>query len=262
MDLPTSYGTRPLSPFDWHWFAKDWMPIVDVYLLIALAAGLLIGRRSAAAGRRWAAMALLFMTVNYGVRAAAHHQAIVRAPQLFGPLLPAWCDQGPAPATGRWIDRWPRGDAASAGLGSPDGRARSPQRCLVEIAAVPGFVSPFHWRLIADLSNAYEMQNVNLLARSDPSEAGWRPAVRYPNQWTPVVAAAARTRVATVFLGFSRFPSVRSVVDDGGDATVVWNDLRFAVGGVAESTRQRSNLFTATVRLDRDGRIVEEKLGP
>src|SRR5205807_1419712 len=30
MDLPTAYGTRLLSPFDWHWFAVDWMPIVDI----------------------------------------------------------------------------------------------------------------------------------------------------------------------------------------------------------------------------------------
>jgi len=36
MDLPTSYGTRLLSPFDWHWFAVDWLPIVDIYLLIVL----------------------------------------------------------------------------------------------------------------------------------------------------------------------------------------------------------------------------------
>ena len=40
MDLPTAYGTRLFSPFDWHWYAIDLMPIVDVYLLIALAAGL------------------------------------------------------------------------------------------------------------------------------------------------------------------------------------------------------------------------------
>ena len=46
MDLPTSYGTRVLSPFDWHWFAVDWMPIVDFYLLFALAAGLLFGGTS------------------------------------------------------------------------------------------------------------------------------------------------------------------------------------------------------------------------
>src|SRR5207248_1001864 len=43
MDLPTSYGTRLLSPFDWRWFAIDLMPIVDIYLLIALAAGLVFG---------------------------------------------------------------------------------------------------------------------------------------------------------------------------------------------------------------------------
>ena len=41
MDLPTSYGTRLLSPFDWHWFAVDWMPIIDIYLLMALVIGLL-----------------------------------------------------------------------------------------------------------------------------------------------------------------------------------------------------------------------------
>src|SRR6185503_11332786 len=41
MDLPTQYGTRLLSPFDWRWFSIDLMPIVDVYLLAALVAGLL-----------------------------------------------------------------------------------------------------------------------------------------------------------------------------------------------------------------------------
>src|SRR5262245_11044746 len=39
MDLPTSYGTRLLSPFDWRWFAVDWMPILDIYLLFVLGAG-------------------------------------------------------------------------------------------------------------------------------------------------------------------------------------------------------------------------------
>ena len=44
MDLPTSYGTRPFSPFAWTWFAQDWEPIVDIYLLAILAAGLWFGR--------------------------------------------------------------------------------------------------------------------------------------------------------------------------------------------------------------------------
>src|SRR5512140_1103120 len=43
MDLPTSYGTRLLSPFDWHWYAFDWLPIIDIYLIAALAIGLMFG---------------------------------------------------------------------------------------------------------------------------------------------------------------------------------------------------------------------------
>src|ERR1700680_1069922 len=72
MALPTPYGTRVLSPFDWHWYAFDWMPIVDIYLLMALAAGLIFGWESEAAGRRNIAIVLVFMSANYGIRAAVH----------------------------------------------------------------------------------------------------------------------------------------------------------------------------------------------
>src|SRR6476659_3659962 len=34
MDLPTSYGIRLLSPFSWRWYGLDWLPIIDIYLLI------------------------------------------------------------------------------------------------------------------------------------------------------------------------------------------------------------------------------------
>src|SRR5262249_56072577 len=70
MDLPTSYGTRVLSPFDWRWFAVDWMPIVDIYLLMMLLAGSLgFGRPSAAVRRNKAAVVLTLMAANYGFRA-------------------------------------------------------------------------------------------------------------------------------------------------------------------------------------------------
>ena len=138
MDLPTSYGTRVLSPFDWHWFAVDWMPIVDIYLLVALVAGLLFGAASAAARRRNATIVLLLMAVNYGVRGFAHHEALEIAPGLFG-ALPAPCEPGDTPAT--LLDSWPRTPAA------PSSTPR--RRCLVEIAAMPTFLSPFTWRVIA-----------------------------------------------------------------------------------------------------------------
>ena len=154
MDLPTPYGTRVLSPFDWHWYASDWMPIVDVYLLMALAAGLFFGWGSDADRRRNVAIVLVFMTANYGVRAAAHERAIAMAPGVFGPLLPSRCGLVPA-RTGLIVNRWPH-PAPSSGLGQGT-------RCLVEIAAMPDMVSPFRWRLIAQLSNAYEVRDVNLL---------------------------------------------------------------------------------------------------
>src|SRR5205814_871707 len=140
MDLPTSYGTRVLSPFDWHWFAVDWMPIVDVYLLMALVIGLL-GRPTAAQRRAKAAFVLLLMATNYGVRGAAHHQALELAPRLFGPTLPELCDP-PASGASR-IDSWPRR--------SPPSNPTPGRRCLVEIAAMPSFTSPFRWRIIAQM---------------------------------------------------------------------------------------------------------------
>jgi len=259
MDLPTSYGTRVLSPFDWHWFAVDWMPIIDVLLVAVLAAGLLFGRPSIDARRRNAVIALTLMAANYGVRAVAHHQALTLAPRLFGPTLPRPCDSAPIPAS--ILDSWPRERTTVS-------HAASGTRCLVEIAAMPTFLSPFSWRIVAHMSNAYEIHDIDLLDRrfrqaASDTEVFWRQVLRYPNMWNPAVEKAATTRVGRVFLGFSRFPAARSVVDSSGVTVVRWNDMRF-VGGVTpsdEPVRRSMGLFSATVRIGPDGRIIQETLG-
>jgi membrane-bound metal-dependent hydrolase YbcI (DUF457 family) len=257
MDVPTSYGTRFLSPFDWHWFAIDLMPIIDVYLLAILAAGLAFGRHSAAARQRNVALVVMLMAANYGVRVVGHGQAIVMTPRLFGPTLPPRCDaQAPPPRVP--LDVWPRTQATE----SPTGR-----RCLVEVAAMPSFTSPFRWQIVARLSNAYELRDLDLLdARwrqsDDELEAPWRMSVRYPNVWTPTVTHAAQTYLGQVFLGFSRFPAARSALDAHGVTTVRWTDVRFATGGVAlEQRRPGPNFFTATVSVGADGQILQERLG-
>ena len=257
MDLPTSYGTRLLSPFDWHWFAVDLMPIVDVYLLAALVAGLGFGQRSPAARQRNAAIVLTLMAANYGVRAVGHAQALGMVPRLFGPTLAPPCD--PEAASGRPpIDHWPR----------PEDSTTAPaRRCLVELAAMPTFTSPFRWQIIARVSNAYELRDIDLLDSRwrDPdqdSEAPWRTTLRYPIVWTPTVMRAADTRLAQVFLGFSRFPAARSAVDPHGVTTVRWTDTRFVGNGVAlDQRRPGPDIFTATVRIGTDGQILEERLG-
>jgi len=252
MDLPTSYGTRLLSPFAWRWYAFDWMPIIDIYLLMVLVAAL-FGRGTDAQRRSKAAIVLALIAANYGLRAAAHHQALDLAPRLFGPTLPELCD---APAEASRIESWPR---------TPPSPPSSGRRCLVELAAMPTFESPFRWRIIAQMSNAYELHDIDLLdSRFRHPEAGsaapWRLTLRYPNVWTPTVARAAATPFAQVFLGFSRFPAARSAVDPHGDVTVRWSDMRFAgIAPLAEPARS-VNPFTLTVRVAPDGRVLEERI--
>ncbi|MEQ1911500.1 MAG: metal-dependent hydrolase [Vicinamibacterales bacterium] len=262
MDLPTSYGTRPLSPFTWTWFGLDWMPIVDVYLLAILGAGLWFGRGAGtdpsrtARRRRNAAIALVLMAANYGLRAGSHHMAIERASAVFGSRLPAWCEHSSRPGWG--LEHWPHFPADTP-------RNAGASRCLVELAAVPDFISPFQWRLIAQLSNSYEMRDVNLLAGSaseDASLATRMLSVRVPNQWTPAVVAASAAPTARVFLGFSRFPAARSLVAEDGTATVRWTDLRFVSGALDDPRQFRRGLFSATVVLAPDGTIREDRLGP
>src|SRR5262245_43482092 len=259
MDLPTSYGTRPLSPFAWTWFAQDWEPIVDIYLLTILAASLWFGRATdksaatpAAARLRNAVLALGLMMVNYGIRATAHYEAIGRAPQVFGAQLPEPCVGTPPESP---FERWPRAVEPKAADGS--------SRCLVEIAAMPDFLSPFRWRLIAHLSNAFEVRTVDLLTGAEASRSSDVRiiAVHYPNVWTPAVFQAAQSPTARVFLGFSRFPAARSVVAADGGATVRWNDLRFASDTGPNPRERAPNLFSATVQLSPDGKIVHERLG-
>jgi len=262
MDLPTSYGTRPLSPFSWIWFAVDWMPIVDIYLLAIFGAAFWFARGPrtdpsiALRRRRNAAIALMLMAVNYGVRAASHHTAVARASDAFGARLPEWCGSSVRPS---WaIDRWPRFPANTQ-------HATDGSRCLVEIAAVPDFISPFRWRLIAQLSNGYEMRDVDLITGRGLSTEALRTrilSVHVPNQWTPAVTQAAHARTAQVFLGFSRFPAARSVVAEDGTATVRWSDLRFVQGMLDDPRQFRRGLFGATVVVSPEGRIVEERLGP
>src|SRR5438128_998519 len=83
--------------------------------------------------RRNAAIVLVLMAANYSVRAVARYQAIGLAPRVFGPTLPQRCDGG-AHDDRALVAAWPRGTPAPPVTGS---------RCLIEVAAMPSFFSPF-----------------------------------------------------------------------------------------------------------------------
>lgn len=269
MDLPTSYGMRPLAPFSWRWYAEDWLPIVDIYMLAFLAAGLFFGRGSELARAQNVKIAAVLMLLDYGVRGVAHHEAIALAPRVFGPTLPAPCAGAPDAHTP--IDSWPRPPAIT-----PGGTTR---RCLVDLAATPDFLSPFSWRLIAQTSNSYETFTVDLTDRRyhrppADGEVLWRHVVRYPNVWTPAVFAAASAPMTRLFLGFSRFPLPRVSVAQPvtGETLVRWSDVRFMPergpgpgpggrGGDRGIGASAASLFGVSDRIDAAGRVVGETFG-
>jgi membrane-bound metal-dependent hydrolase YbcI (DUF457 family) len=304
MDLPTSYGTRLFSPFDWHWYAADIMPIIDIYLWAILGACLFFGRKAtlkgspyvggaSLSGSRWdpayrnAAIALVLMALNYGIRIASHQQALAAVPRVFGPTLPPRCVN--AVSGGSLLDRWP---PQLVSLAQAEREGPALDRCLIEVAATPSFTSPFEWRLVAHLSNEYETYDVNLLdtrLREPPKEraerrgalgapqaaragrgrdpgvsndALWRLVRHYPNVWTPAVQIAAATPVAQVFLGFARFPQARAVTDRQGVTTVRLGDMRFTGPGPRRrEPEEPPNIFTVIVRVGPGGEIIDQKLG-
>lgn len=242
MDLPTVYGTRLLSPWSWTWWSVDWMPIVDIYLLAVLAAGLWLGRMKPAQRTRAAVAALALMLVDYGLRASLHAAALQRAPALFGEGWRSACE----PADRPWLslERWPRNGATpSRGHGGPS--------CLMDVAAMPDFVSPFRWRVIARFSDAYEVRVMELGKPGAGTPAPRAPLLRVDDPWTPMIARASATRVAQVFLGFSRFPAVVTVIEPGGRTRVRWTDLRFLPAA-----------FRTTVEFAPDGTLMGERLEP
>jgi membrane-bound metal-dependent hydrolase YbcI (DUF457 family) len=252
MDLPTSYGTRLLSPFDWHWYAIDLMPIVDVYLLMALVAGLMIGLRVPTLRRRMAVAALIVMACDYGLRASMHRRAVSVAQETMAPVLAPHCDETVSASP---LDRWPRDGAAAH-------RAQAATPCLVEIAAIPTFLSPFRWQAIARLTDGYRTLDLDLLARGSAGRTGaaWHEAVHYPDQWTPAVDRAADTPLGHVFLDFSRFPATSATLHPDRSSTVSWTDLRFVAAPIPRSQTRRS-MFTALVTLAPDGTVLKQRLG-
>jgi membrane-bound metal-dependent hydrolase YbcI (DUF457 family) len=258
MDLPTSYGTRILSPFSWGWYALDLLPIIDVYLLAILTGGLLLRGKT---GRTWqipAAIVFVLMAANYGVRVIAHQEALARTERLFGPTLPRACEPGRVaePLLASWPEAAPQPVAAASETGF--GTTRGGRSCRLDTAAIPTFLSPFRWRVVAQLTDAYEVYDIDVLSaplrsRTPPPALLTAISRRIPNEWSPPAVQAAAARPAQVLLGFSRFPRVEILDESREETTVHFTDMRFDAGPGDASPMQarRSSLFTAVVRVPR-----------
>jgi membrane-bound metal-dependent hydrolase YbcI (DUF457 family) len=239
MDVPTSYGTRLLSPFVWTWYALDWMPIIDVYLWIVLIVTLIAG--SATGGRQRAALiALGLMALDYTARAALHERALASGAMFDASGVRAPCATAPT---------------FVAHPSAIDARLAGPDSC-VEAAALPTFFSPFTWRIVRQQPSGYELSDRSLFEA--PAHA--RP-IRLVNENGPDVRRARTTRAGLVYLDFARFPISQISNHTPTTTTVRLLDARFIVSpDGAHEAAARGGLMVI-VELDASGRVVHQRFG-
>jgi inner membrane protein len=122
--------------------------------------------------------------------------------------------------------------------------ARVPASRPALAAALPTPLDPFRWRALVDAGDAYWTGEVRLNGPAAPLRRREKTL-----ETAEVARVRESSRVAAVFLDFSRFPWLR-VDETAGGTELTWSDLRFE--------RPGRESFVARVRLGPDGRILSE----
>lgn len=222
LDLASGTGARLLWPFSQRWSAWDLAANLDPWILILLAAGLLLpllfrlvseeigDRKRATRGRGGAILTLALLATYLAARASLHSRAV----EL---------------------------------LLSRDYHARTP----LAAGAFPSASSPFVWRGVVTTDNTIEEVEVSLAAGAefDPEHS----LTRYKPDDSPALAAAQNTAVTKGFLSYARFP-LASVVRREETYRFEVHDARFASGDTSAA-----NMFVR-VELSSDLKIQKEEL--
>lgn len=221
LDWSTPYGIQLLWPFRRTWYALDWFPIVDFWLLLILLAGVAvpalfrlvteeIGARPGEGGRRWSAW-LAFAGLA---------------------LLAA--------GRGLWHD-----DAA-AQLDSRVYLNRAPLRA----GAFPVPLNPLRWRGVVETDTTYELLEVTLAGPGRESE---RVRTLYKPPASPALSAALATDSAQRLLDWARFPYAEvNPADDGWHIEL--RDLRYT------DDPRRGGVFVAIIEIDSRLAVRDERL--
>jgi hypothetical protein len=114
------------------------------------------------------------------------------------------------------------------------------------VAALPGPVSLFEWRGIAETPELVSVVNINLLGDFDPATG----RTFYKPEPSPAIEAARRTQVFEEFLRFSQYPfwQVTPAEQAEGGTRVEAMDLRFG--------DPRTPAFVATAIVDANQRVI------
>jgi len=217
LDFTNAYGVRPFLPFSGRWYAWDIMFILDPVLLFLLVVGLGLPAL------------LRLISEEVGARKPAY-----RAGAIFGLSAMALL--------------WGLRDFAHrrvlAMLDSHNYQQEIPRR----IGAFPSPANPFAWTGVVETDSVFHVLPANALDQD--VDVQQTQVFRKPELSAPL-EAALRTRTATIFLDFARFPWSQTTETTSGYA-VSLRDLRFI------STMSGRRGFVVDVELDKDLKVRSE----
>ena len=217
LDLTNSYGVRVFLPFSSHWYAWDIEPIFDPLLWAVLIAGL--------------GLPFLFRLITEEVGAR-------KTDYRLGAIL-SLCA-----VAALWGMRDLAHRRAVNMLDVRTYRGEDPQR----LGAFPSQGNPFAWKGVVETGSAYYILPVDVLRSNvDLQDARF---FRKPEQ-SPPLQAALKTRTATLFMNFARFPWAEVIPNENGP-TVIIRDLRY------QSANFHRGGFAVRIELDQELHVRSE----
>jgi inner membrane protein len=233
LDFTNNYGVRPFWPFSERWMSSDLVFIVDPFILVVLALGLIlpslfslineeIGARSKGMlrGRLAATLALVAVFAYWGLRSYEHGRAVA--------ALQSRNYQG--------------ADA-------------------IRVSAYPYMTNPFRWYGVAETPAFFASMDVDSVAPEVDPDADMR--IRYKPEETTVTLAAKKTYLGRVYLSWAQYPvtETEELNSDPVNSTraayvVRFRDLRYDYPGSPARVA-----LGAVVLLTRDLQVVDERFG-
>jgi inner membrane protein len=193
LDTLNTYGVRWLMPLAGDWYYGDTLFIVDPWLWLVLAVGVLASRRPQG-GRHHDPGATRPARVALGVGLA-----YVIAMAVTGGIA-------------RGIAR-----RELAAAGGP----------VERLMVAPRPISPFARQVVAAQGSSYRVGTFRWLATPHVDPASLRSFPR-PLPGDPLIAAALEQQLGRRFLGWARFPTVQADTNGAGQVLIHLIDLRYA----------------------------------
>ena len=154
------------------------------------------------------------MALNYGVRIAAHRQALEPAPRMFGPTLPGALRGRRATGAVRRPVADSRATVRQTGYASGAACSKSP-RCRRSSRRFNGGSSRSCRTRTRRATSTSSSSRCARRRRDRKRRGGWCSASRTAGRRRRSRPLSAET--ARIFLGFSRFPAAQSTVDADGE---------------------------------------------